>query len=329
MTTFAIMGVGGYVAPKHLAAIKAVGGTLVAAMDPHDSVGRLDQFGYYVKYFNDFERFERYLELRRATGDQIDYLVVCSPNYLHDCHIRLGMRTCKNVICEKPVVITPHNLDAIISHPDYEPGKVSTILQLRVMSGLQEFGENLKALLAALPAHKELDLELTYITARGEWYDHSWKGDETKSGGLAMNIGVHLFDMLCWMLGPPEWVNTHLRQPRRMSGAIKFPKLMVRWFLSVDIEDVKRAGGTGTSVRRMDVNKEKKHRGGGTAYELIERFDFNEGFTDLHTVSYQAILEEDGFSVEDSRPAIELVHQIRTEPIGSALWHHSMRHLFK
>lgn len=327
MSTFAITGVGGYIAPKHIEAIKYMGGTLVAALDPHDSVGRLDQFGYYVKYFTDFERFERFLELRRATQEPIDYLVVCSPNYLHDCHIRLGMRTCGNVICEKPVVIKPYNLDAIVSHPDYKPGRVSTILQLRLMPQLVEFRENLLALIAALPEHDVLDLELTYITARGEWYDHSWKGDESKSGGLPMNIGVHLFDMLCWMLGDPEWVNTHLTMPRRWSGAIRFKRAMVRWFLSVEIEDVKRAGGTGTSVRRLDVNRETGH--GRNPYRLVERFDFNEGFADLHKASYQAILNGHGFSVEDSRPAIELVHNVRTKPIGSALWHHGMRHLFK
>lgn len=335
MSTFAITGVGGYIAPRHIEAIKSVGGVVVAALDPHDSVGRLDQCGYYVKYFTDYERFERYLELRRTGGDPIDYLVVCSPNYLHDCHIRLGMRTCSNVICEKPVVITPHNLDAIEAHPDYEPGKVSTILQLRLSPKVEVIREQIlgydRGVIKDLT--KELDVELTYITPRGEWYDHSWKGDEAKSGGLAMNIGVHLFDLMCWIFGKPIWVANHLKGPRRMSGAIKFEGAIVRWFLSVEAEDLKRAEAynksesKASSHRRMVVSAPT----GKKRVPLKELFvaDFNEGFTDMHKASYALIMDGKGFAVEDTRAAIELVHQIRTEPIGPALWHHGLRHLFK
>jgi UDP-N-acetyl-2-amino-2-deoxyglucuronate dehydrogenase len=300
---FALIGVGGYVAPRHLKAIRDTGNRLVAAVDPKDSVGLLDQFSYDVRFFTEIERFDRHLEkLRRAAnGDQIQYVSICSPNYLHDAHCRLAMRVGADVICEKPLVINPWNLDSL-QEIEAETGcRVNTILQLRVHPELLK----LKASLDHENSNTRHDVVLSYITSRGNWYHVSWKGQSEKSGGVATNIGIHFFDLLIWLFGAVQDVKVYHSDPRRMSGLIELEKARVRWFLSVDQNDLPMATHQAkkTTFRSITVD----------GHEV----EFSEGFTDLHTRVYENTLAGNGFGIDDSRPSIELTHRIRQAEISS------------
>jgi UDP-N-acetyl-2-amino-2-deoxyglucuronate dehydrogenase len=297
---FAVIGVGGYVAPRHLRAIQDTGNRLVAAVDPKDSVGILDQYSFDVKFFTEIERFDRHLEkLRRGPEEnRVQYVSVCSPNYLHDAHCRLALRVGADVICEKPLVINPWNFDALEELQTETNHKISTVLQLRVHPELIK----LKHLLQEEGGQH--DVMLTYITSRGPWYHVSWKGQSDKSGGVATNIGVHFFDLLLWLFGPYANLKVYHSDNSRMSGFIELQHARVRWFLSVDPQDlplqVKASGKT--TYRSITVDGEE--------------IEFSEGFTDLHTRVYEETLAGRGFGIDQARPSIELTYAIRTAPIS-------------
>ncbi len=299
---FVVIGVGGYIANRHLKAIRDSGNRLVAACDPKDSVGILDQFGFDVRFFTEIERLDRHLEkLRRGPeADRIHWVTVCSPNYLHDAHCRLALRTNADVICEKPLVINPWNLDALAALEQETGRKIFTVLQLRVHPALIQLRERLLA--SETATH---DVELTYVTSRGPWYDVSWKGDELKSGGVPTNIGIHFFDMLIWLFGEVESAQVHLSEDRRVGGFLQLKRARVRWFLSIEKGDLPFAPKPGekTTYRSITVD--------GTEVE------FSEGFGDLHTRIYEETLAGRGFGLDSARPSIELVHRIRTVPVTS------------
>ena len=302
-TNFAIIGVGGYIAPRHLKAIRDTGNRLVAAMDPKDSVGLLDQFSFDVKFFTEIERFDRHLEKLRRSQDQdrVEYVTICSPNYLHDAHCRLAMRVGANVICEKPLVVNPWNLESL-KEIEVETGcKVNTILQLRVHPELLK----LKARLEQEGSGAKHEVVLTYVTSRGNWYHVSWKGQVEKSGGVAANVGVHFFDLLIWLFGPAHDTKVHLADAARMSGFIELERARVRWFLSVDHNDLPETAkqANKTTFRSITVD----------GHEI----EFSEGFTDLHTLVYQHTLAGNGFGIEDVRPSIELTHRIRHAQVST------------
>jgi UDP-N-acetyl-2-amino-2-deoxyglucuronate dehydrogenase len=299
---FALIGAAGYIAPRHMRAIRDTGNRIVASLDKSDSVGILDGFFYDVAFFTEFERFDRHAEkLRRQGGDKrIHYVSICSPNYLHDAHVRFALRIGADAICEKPLVLNPWNLDAL-AELERESGKrIFNILQLRVHPSIITLREKIRR----TPAGKKHAVDLTYITSRGNWYFASWKGDISKSGGIATNIGVHFFDMLIWIFGGVQHHEVHIADDRRMAGFLELEKAHVRWFLSVGREDLPVAGV----------------QGGKTTYRSItvdgEEIEFSGGFTDLHTVVYREILSDRGFGVEDARPSIDLVHKLRnTVPV--------------
>lgn len=301
MKKFAITGVAGYIAPRHLKAIKDTGNQLVAAMDPHDSVGILDRYFSDVAFFTEFERFDRHLErLKRAgEGKGIDYLSICTPNYLHDAHIRLALRLGANALCEKPLVANPWQLDALQELEAEYPGKVYTILQLRVHQSLIE----LKKKLDANPSNTKRDVVLSYVTSRGKWYLYSWKGNEDKSGGVATNIGIHFFDMLSWLFGGVQKSEVYLRDPKKMSGYLELENANVRWFLSIDKTDLPQVATDAgkPTFRSITVDGDE--------------IEFSGGFTDLHTRMYEETLAGNGFGMEVARPSIELVHGIRNDKI--------------
>jgi UDP-N-acetyl-2-amino-2-deoxyglucuronate dehydrogenase len=294
---FALIGVAGFVAPRHLRAIRETGNKLVAAVDPHDSVGVLDNYFPETQFFTEIERFDRFLEKRRRPPEArpVEYVAVCTPNYLHDAHIRLALRVQAHAICEKPLVINPWNLDQLRQLEEEYRRRVYTVLQLRVHPAVRA----LKQKLGAERNRTRRDICLTYITRRGCWYQRSWKGIEEKSGGLVMNIGVHFFDLLLWLFGAVEQNHVHQATPTRTAGYLELQHARVRWLLSVDVEDLP------AEVRRAD----------GYAYRSLsidgEEVDLSAGFTDLHTEVYRDILAGGGFGIEDSRPSIELVHDIR------------------
>lgn len=297
LRTFAIVGAAGFVAERHLRAIRDVGGHLAAAVDPRDSVGVLDRYFPEAEFFTEFERFDRFLEKRRRsqTESPIDCLSICSPNYLHDAHVRLALRVGADAICEKPLVINPWNLDQLAELEREYQRRIFTVLQLRLHPVVQQ----LKADLAAQKPCTR-DIVLTYITRRGKWYHQSWKGSEEKSGGLAMNIGIHFFDVLLWLYGPLQRFELHATGPSRMAGLLELQSANVRWFLSIDANDLPR------EVRER----------GSFAYRSVDingcDLDLSDGFTDLHTEVYRDVLGGGGFGLEDSRAAIELVHAFRT-----------------
>jgi len=294
---FAITGVSGYVAPRHLRAIKDTGNKLIAAIDPHDSAGILDQYFEDVRFFTEFERFDRHLDkLRRQdAGDEVHYISVCSPNYLHDAHCRLALRIGADVICEKPVVLNPWNIDALLELEKESGKKIYTILQLRVHPALIE----LKKKLDADKSAKKNQVVLTYITSRGPWYQVSWKGQTDRSGGLATNIGVHFFDLLLWLFGKVKHSEVHVSEPLHTAGFMELDKATVKWFLSIDTKDLPE------SVRAA---KQKTFR--SVSIDGVD-VEFSEGFTDLHTVVYKETLAGRGFGLETARPSIVLVHDIR------------------
>lgn len=300
---FAVCGVAGYVAPRHLRAIHETGNNLVAAADPHDAVGILDRFSFDVRFFTEIERFDRHLEkLRRGPDAQrVHYLSICSPNYLHDAHIRLALRVGADAICEKPLVINPWNLDALEELERETRRRIFAVLQLRLHPALVRQ----KARMEAEPATGSHEVCLTYITARGGWYDVSWKGSEERSGGLVTNIGIHLFDLLIWMFGPARRSEVYLREPRRAAGSIDLERARVRWFLSADAADLPFTAQPGqrASYRSMAIDGQE--------------VEFTDGLGELHTRAYEEILAGRGFRTADARPAIELVHRIRSAPVST------------
>ena len=295
---FAMTGVAGYVAPRHLRAIRDTGHRLVAAVDPHDAVGVLDRYSFDVRFFTEFERFDRHLEkLRRGPeANRVHMLSICSPNHLHDAHIRLALRVGADAICEKPLVINPWNLDALQELERETGRRVYTVLQLRLHPQLIA----LRARLAAEAAARPHEVSLTYITARGRWYDVSWKGSDERSGGVVTNIGIHFFDLLLWLFGSVRACEVHVREQHRVGGFLELERARVRWFLSTDTADLPFAPepGVKTTLRSITVDGQD--------------VEFSDGFADLHTRVYEQTLAGNGFGIDDSRPAIELSHRIRT-----------------
>src|SRR6185369_16898468 len=298
MKKFALIGAAGFIAPRHMAAIQATGHRLVAALDPSDSVGVIDSYFPDSAFFVEFERFDRHVDkLRReGGGEKVDYVSICSPNYLHDAHIRFALRSDTDAICEKPLVLNPWNIDGLAEMEASSGHRVNTILQLRLHPAITALKERVAAEPADGPKH---EVDLTYVTSRGRWYLYSWKGDEKKSGGIATNIGVHFFDMLNFVFGELQDSSVHLQEPTRAAGSLEYAKARVRWFLSVEIEDVPEAQrSTGQrTYRSITVDGEE--------------IEFSGGFADLHTTSYEDILAGRGFGLEDSRRAIEIVAAIR------------------
>jgi UDP-N-acetyl-2-amino-2-deoxyglucuronate dehydrogenase len=304
MKNFAITGVAGFIAPRHLQAIKDTGNQLVAALDPHDSVGILDRFAMDVEFFTEYERFDRRLEMlrRQSSERRVDYLSICSPNYLHDAHIRLALRIGADAICEKPLVLNPWNLDAL-EELERETGKrLFTILQLRAHPALMK----LKQETMISPPARKREIILTYVTARGSWYLYSWKGSMERSGGLASNIGIHFFDFLLWVFGKCTKSEMYLNEPTRMSGYLELEHAVVQWFLSINDADLPRQAIQAQKRTYRSITLD------GTEIE------FSDGFTDLHTQVYRNTLEGKGFGISDARASIELVHQIRTATITAA-----------
>lgn len=297
MKNFALIGAGGYIAPRHMKAIKDTGNNLIAALDKHDSVGILDSYFPDANFFTEFERFDRHLEKLKRQDIPVDYVSICSPNYLHDAHIRFGLRIGAHAICEKPIVLNPWNIDAL-EEIEQETGRnVYTILQLRLHPAIIA----LKEKIAAAGPGKKYHVNLTYITSRGNWYFTSWKGDIQKSGGIATNIGVHFFDMLIWIFGDviQNDVIEHGRDIAR--GTLELDKAVVNWMLSINENNLPvevRAAGKRT-YRQLSIDG--------------EAFEFSEGFTELHTISYQQILSGQGFKLSDTRKAIQVVHDIRNK----------------
>lgn len=300
---FAVIGAGGYVAPRHMQAIKDTGNHLIAAMDPSDSVGVLDSFSQDIAFFTEFERFDRHAEKLRRQGEEsrLHYVSICSPNYLHDAHIRFALRIGADAICEKPLVLNPWNIDALAESEEEAGRKIYNVLQLRVHPSIVA----LKEKVAAAGKKEKYEIDLTYMTSRGRWYFSSWKGDANKAGGIATNIGVHFFDMLLWIFGACENQQVYVSDEKRMAGFLELENANVRWFLSVDKEDLPvEATSSGKSTfRSITVDGEE--------------VEFSDGFGDLHTLVYRDILSGGGFGLEDARPAIDLVHELRvTEAIS-------------
>lgn len=289
MKRFAIIGVAGYVAPRHLKAIKETGNILVAAMDKSDSVGILDQYFPEAAFFTEFERFERYLAKLKNEGQGIDYFVVCTPNYLHDSHVRFGLRLGADVICEKPLVLNPHNIQALEEEEKNTGKKVFTILQLRLQPVLQELKQRLSS------SGQKHQVQLKYITPRGKWYQYSWKGDVSKSGGLTTNIGIHLFDLLIWLFGNVTNSSLSNKSDTKMSGHLSLEKAEVDWMLSIDKKDL--IDDTLSSYRLLEIDGEK--------------IEFDNGFSDLHTKSYEEILSGNGFDIDTIKKSIDIVSRWR------------------
>ncbi|MFO0678063.1 MAG: Gfo/Idh/MocA family oxidoreductase [Polyangiaceae bacterium] len=312
---FAVTGVGGYVAPRHLRAIGETGHRVVAALDPHDSVGHLDEYSYDVRFFTETERFDRHLERLRRGPDaaRIHYLSVCSPNHLHDAHCRMGLRVGADVVCEKPVVINPWNLDALAELEAETSRRIWSVLQLRVHPKLVALKAALDAGATRQGVH---DVELTYVTARGPWYDVSWKGIPERSGGIAMAIGIHFFDLLGWLFGAAVDSRVHLSTARRMAGFLAFERANVRFFLSLEHKDLPEVEGSGPKGTYRSIRID------GTDV------DFTDGFDELHTRVYEEILAGRGHGIEDARPAIELVHALRNAGVerGEGDRHPSFAH---
>ena len=301
MKNFALIGVSGYIAPRHMAAIKDTGNNLVASLDPNDSVGIIDSYFPDASFFTEFERFDRHIDKERRKGNKINYISICSPNYLHDSQIRFALRSGSDVICEKPLVLNPWNIDGLSEIEKDTNQKINTILQLRVHPSIIELKNKVKK----IKNDKKFEVELTYITSRGKWYLQSWKGDPKKSGGIATNIGIHFFDMLHFVFGDIQENIVHAHNETMAAGYIEYKNARVRWFLSMDYESI------------PGIIKEKGLRTYRSIKVNGDEFEFSDGFTDLHTLSYQEILAGRGFGLEENRVAIETVSHIRSaSPIG-------------
>lgn len=299
MKNFALIGAAGYIAPRHLKAIKDTNNTLLCALDKFDSVGVLDSYFPNANFFTEFERFDRHIEKLRRTGTQLDYVSICTPNYLHDAHIRMALRSGADAICEKPLVLNPWNVDALADIEKESEKKIYTILQLRLHPSIIQ----LKKEIDAAATDTKFDVDLTYITSRGKWYDISWKGDESKSGGIATNIGIHFFDMLSWIFGEVQKSIVHVKTKDTSAGFIEFEKARVRWFLSIDEKTLpKPIWQLGQrTFRSIQINDQE--------------IEFSSGFTELHTQSYQHILEGKGFGLEDARASVEVTSTLRNSEV--------------
>ena len=302
MKNFAMIGAAGYIAPRHMKAIKDTNNNLLAAVDKFDSVGVIDSHFPGASFFTEFERFDRHIsKLKYEKDTHIDFVSICTPNYLHDAHIRFALRQEADAICEKPLVLNPWNMDALAKIQNETGKKIYNILQLRVHPSIIA----LKKKIENGPKDKIYDVDLTYLTSRGNWYYTSWKGDVTKSGGIATNIGVHFFDMLSWIFGNLKQNIVHINTHDRSSGYLEFERARVRWFLSIN----------------YDVLPEEIKEKGQRTYRSItiegEELEFSGGFTDLHTTSYEEIIKGNGYGLEAPRQAIEIVHAVRnTKPVG-------------
>jgi len=295
MKKFALIGVAGYIAPRHLQAIRDTKNTLVAALDKSDTVGVMDSYFPNADFFTEYERFDRHLDKLKRQGNGVDYVSICSPNYLHDSHIRFALKQGADAICEKPLVLNPWNVDALREIEKETGRKVYTILQLRLHPSIIE----LRNKVLNGPKDKVYDVDLTYITSRGNWYHISWKGEASKSGGIATNIGIHFFDMLIWVFGAVKQVDVKELKEDTGSGYIELERARVNWKLSINYDHIPagiRAKGKRT-YRSLTMNGEE--------------IEFSDGFTELHTKSYEGILRGEGFGLNDARPSIELVHKIR------------------
>ncbi|MFP4555777.1 MAG: Gfo/Idh/MocA family oxidoreductase [Bacteroidales bacterium] len=298
---FSLIGSAGFIAPRHLKAIKETGNNLLATLDKHDCVGIIDSYFPEADFFIEYERFDRHLDKLKRQGVQMDYVSICTPNYLHDSHIRFALRQGADAICEKPIVLNPWNVDALEEIEKETGRKVNTILQLRHHPSIIE----LKKKVEQAPKDKIFDIDLTYITSRGRWYFISWKGDVHKSGGVATNIGVHFFDMLTWIFGGVNENIIHISENDKAAGYLSLDRARVRWFLSVNSDDL---------PENIIENGQRTFRSITIEGEEVE---FSGGFTDLHTVSYQEILKGNGYGLTDARPSIQTVHHIRnTKPVG-------------
>jgi UDP-N-acetyl-2-amino-2-deoxyglucuronate dehydrogenase len=295
MKNFVLIGAAGYIAPRHMKAIKDTGNNLIAAYDPYDGVGVIDSYFPGAHFFTEFERFDRHIEKIKRSGIKIDYVTICSPNYLHDSHIRYGLRIGADVICEKPLVLNPWNMDALVELEGECQNKVYAILQLRH----HEVILDLKDKIIAGSTDKIYNIDLTYITSRGNWYFTSWKGDEDKSGGIASNIGIHFFDMLQWIFGPMEKFTIDIKTKDINSGTLKLKQANVNWYLSINAKNLPE------KVKGLDLSTYRNLSIEG------EDIEFSKGFTDLHTLSYQSILDGKGYGLVDAKSSIEIVSQIR------------------
>ncbi|MCE5346835.1 MAG: Gfo/Idh/MocA family oxidoreductase [Bacteroidales bacterium] len=306
---FGIIGVAGYIAVRHLKAIKETGNNLLASLDKFDSVGRIDSYFPESDFFVEFERFDRHFDKLKRNGTKIDYVSICSPNYLHDSHIRFALRHQAEAICEKPIVLNPWNIDALQEIENETGRKINTVLQLRLHPKIKELREKIHN----GPKDKIYDIDMTYITSRGNWYAISWKGDIQKSGGIATNIGIHFFDMLSWIFGDVKKNIVNLSEPNKASGYLELENARIRWLLSIDYNDipssVKETGKR--TYRSITVNGEE--------------IEFSEGFTELHTETYKEILAGRGFGLNDARQSVEIAYTIRnTKPVGLQGDYHPM-----
>ena len=302
MKNFGVIGVGGYIAPRHLKAIKETGHKVVCAMDKNDSVGIMDRYFPNAEFFTEFERFERHCEKLKMKDDpkQVDYVTICSPNYLHDAHIRFALRVGANVICEKPIVLNPWNVENLLEIEKKTGKKIFTVLQLRYHPTIVELREKI----VKSNSSDKFEVDLVYMTPRGKWYFQSWKSDIEKSGGLATNIGVHFFDMLTWIFGDVISQEVYLNEDKKMCGYLELENARVRWYLSVDREDL--------PAENLDENK---------PFRSIkingEELEFSTGFTDLHTKVYEETLKGNGFTISDALPSIKIVSEIRRMKVSS------------
>ncbi len=306
---FGIIGVAGYIAVRHLKAIKDTGNNLLASLDKFDSVGLIDSYFPESDFFVEFERFDRHFDKLKRSGTKIDYVSICSPNYLHDSHIRFALRHKADAICEKPIVLNPWNVDALQEIEKETGRRVNTILQLRLHPKILELRDKIRN----APPGKIYDIDLTYITSRGNWYNISWKGDIQKSGGVATNIGIHFFDMLGWIFGKTRTNIVHLSEHNKAAGYLELKNARIRWFLSLDFNDIPipaRKAGIRT-FRSITVEGEE--------------VEFSEGFTDLHTLSYKEILDGKGYGLQDARQSVETVYIIRNaKPVSLKGEYHPM-----
>ena len=312
MKKFALIGAAGYVAPKHMKAIKDTGNILIAALDKNDSVGIIDSYFPDADFFVEYERFDRHIDLLKRKGLQIDYVSIASPNYLHDSHIRFALRHGAHAICEKPLVLNPHNLEALKLVQEETGKNIYNILQLRLHPSIIKLKQDIELELKINP-DKIYEIDLTYLTSRGHWYFASWKGEQSKSGGIATNIGVHFFDMLQWIFGDPVINQVHIRQKDCNAGYLEFKQARVRWFLSVNYdhipEDVKMSGQR--TFRSIKVDNQE--------------IEFSSGFAELHTKSYEHIINDSGFGIDDASQSIEIVSDIRNNEVCT---HSSAAHPF-
>jgi len=300
MKNFALLGAAGYIAPRHLQAIKETNNQLIAALDKFDSVGIMDRYFPNADFFVEFERFDRHIEKLKRANTSLDYVSICTPNYLHDSHIRMALRRGADAICEKPLVLNPWNVDALMDIEKESGQQIHTILQLRLHPSIIVLKNKVEA---ALQKKEKYEVDLTYITSRGSWYDVSWKGDESKSGGIATNIGIHFYDMLSWIFGELQENQVHLRSKDKAAGYLEFEKARVRWFLSIN---------------EQDLPAHIQQKGQRTFRSITiddQELEFSAGFTDLHTKSYEQILQGNGFGLQAASKSIQIVHDIRNASI--------------